>query len=463
MLLEEHLRVDGTVYGRVGLDPNQKPLYTQDEIRPTMGDVPSGVGGEERDKLITEGRLKQAIFDYRFFDLENLTLDPSKRLGSGEHAFIIHMRSLDDVALAFPWLSRKYMTEEEILTRCQKIPPFRASRVTGLRNKDGCELPGWVVAANLLPEHMEKIAGLRDAGRPREALALIQEAKKSIYRSAKLAYQLGADIVSLGGMSGTLTGLGTDLEIEFPELNVTTGHALTCYTLNQTRLAATRELGIDSKETTVAIVGAAGSIGAALAEMCVSQVKKLLLFDKLSKKGKLESFAEGKKLRGAEVTMGIYGVVNNQDEQYQKLREADVIITATTQDRPFIRPEWLEAAVLIDDAAPHNVSKGVAEVSGGVSLDVLVSMPQGFSWNFDFGLVHGSSYACGAEGASLAAQGLYDRGHTGPVTNGTIDRIAQLASRTGFGLAPFQSFGELKTREDFARLRERMILKRNRL
>ena len=452
-IIETHFQQDDQLEAlirEIGEDPVRHPLHTLDEIRPSLISVPDNVMGLERIKLETEGRRLQALYDNLYFDLDSSLLDPKKRLGSGEFAFLIHARDLSDVALQFPYLSTEYLGENEIKDIFKTIPPFRASRITGLKDVNGEELRGWVVIASILPEQ------LLDRGE-------LRSVKENILQVSKLAYMLGADIVGLGAMSAMLTHYGKDIEEKLllsdedgedrPALRVTTGHSYTSFLLKETLNQAAEKTGQDLSRSTVAVIGAAGSIGRTAAHLCFSEVGKMVLLDTKVKESKVNEFVSTERQRHS-TEVEVWSVAGLTDPVYQHaLRGADFVICATTAVEPFVKKEWLKpGVVVIDDSAPVNIAEGEAEAIGGMTLHVVANIPEGFRWNFPMTLAD-ASFGCGAEVATLAGQHRLDLSVAGEVTPESVRQIALAAKVAGFTIGPLQSFGKLKTALDFERIK----------
>lgn len=469
-------RVEQSVYEYVGRGDKKiyVPIHTLDSLNPTQILVHDAVPEPLRSELITVGRINQAKKDARRFNLSTPEItdeDRRNRMGSGEWAFLVHARDISEIAKQFPYLTHENARDEVLKSpqlrrtysnghlnagaenyireRFRGIPPFRAARITGLMDDNGAELRGWLVIATVTPEQMAS----EDKDERRWA-------KDNILKATKLAWMLGADIVGLGAMTAMMTNRGRLIRQMIPELHVTTGHSYTLQTMNETTVEVVNSINrlceeenkIKLEESTMAILGAAGSIGSSSAEHWIGRVGRLILVDTERQRGILDSFI--KRHQGETSTQfECITVVNENDaENYTKaLKQSDIILAATILPQPYIKREWLKwGTIYIDDSAPFSVEDGVVEKVGGMTFHVVANVPDGMSWNFSLGPKQGS-YGCGAEVASLAAQGLYDRGIVGKVTPESIDLVTQAATATGFGLGPLQSFGKIKTDNDFAK------------
>jgi fatty aldehyde-generating acyl-ACP reductase len=125
--------------------------------------------------------------------------------------------------------------------------------------------------------------------------------------------------------------------------------------------------------------------------------------------------------------------------QIGDIREADLVISATSAARPIIRPEHLkQGAIVCDMALPPDVSPRVAQersdvliIGGGV-----VDVPGEVDFGFDFGLAPGRAYACLAETMALALDGRYESYSLGKrVQVERVREIARLAWKHGFRLS----------------------------
>lgn len=468
-------RVEHSVYEYVGRGDKKiyVPIHTLNRKNPSQNLVEDNLPEPQRSELITAGRIQQAKVDARRFNLDTASIsdqERSTRLGEGEWAFLVHTRNIEEIAKQFPYLTIDNMRQEVLANvrlrklyynghldagaesmlreKFRRIPPFRASRITGLIDGEGHELRGWLVIATVTPEQMA-------SNDPSER----EWARDNIMKASKLAYMLGADILGLGAMTAMMTSRGKLIRSSIPDLHVTTGHSYTIQMLNETTTAAVDRINrlcdeenkLKLNESTVTILGAAGSIGYSAAEYWTGKVRKIVLVDTIRQKGILESFI--KKHQGGSEFECITVTDENDGESYsQALRQSDIILAATTLPKPYIRKEWLPwGAIFVDDSAPFSVDDGIVEKAGGITLHVVANTPAGMSWNFDLGPYEGS-YGCGAEVASLAAQGLYDRGVVGKVTPESIAFVTEAAKHTGFGLGPLQSFGRPKTDSDFAKI-----------
>lgn len=353
-----------------------------------------------------------------------------KRRGDG-FAFLIHARDITDVKRHMPFLSTKYLPEKWILWITLNCWPLVVSRVKGLKDTNGKGVEGWVITLPMTAGQMMSIKGLRLA-------------RKRISQACILAERLGAKMIGLGALTASLTDNGTLLQEELKgkcEVKITTGHAFTAFTAIGTLRETVVKLGDNLSEQTVAIVGAAGSIGSSCRYLLNGSVGRLILIDLPKRVPKLEELVEGTSK-----------VVISTD--LKELKGAKYIILATNDIRAFVKSEHLSrGCVIIDDAQPINCRKEEAREARSLLLHVVARTP-GINCNFDMG-VHGSenNYACLAELMAIVSNKAWDQGTVGPVQNGQVDLVADWASKLGFGVAHFQAFGEPISDSKFRQLR----------
>lgn len=455
-------------------DPDSIPNKTLDPLHPTLIIPKPNIRGRRRDELFTCGRVYQARYDYDQLGLEqcitqqeekigkrnnkgDIRIDEDKRWNVADFGFLVHPRNvipenynqtgeIPDTARQYPLFKHFSNNKDKFEEEITKLPLVcRAAQITGLIDKDGKELNGYVLIGTIYPEFLRI---------NHDALKIAQERALllSVY-----GYMLGMNRVGLGGLLGMITHLGVDIKGKIPQLDVTTGHSATTVLIRDTVFDAANRTNLKLEDSTVAVVGGLGSIGSNSTYLLAPHVKEIMLFDRKLKKGVASEFIKGQYNRPGKIAqMSFYGVSQSEDDTqtspYNYLNKADIIICAAAAAEPFIRGEWLKKGVIIiDDAAPRNVAPGVAERRDGVSLDVVASGPKGYIDHFDYGLYKGSFFGCEAEVSALTAQRL--PGFTGDVTSESLKVVERALHETGFKLGPPQRDGTLISRSTFERIK----------
>lgn len=348
-------------------------------------------------------------------------------------AFIIHpLDPKRDVKRKFPLLG-KFLPVPAINFLSRFFPPLYIAHITGVRSEaTGKEVEGWFVACPFTPQRMMTLP-------PRTVYS-------KVIATAHLAERLGAKLVGLGAYTSVVGDGGVTISRSV-DVPVTTGDSYTVASAVEAMKKAAEITAIDLSNTTLAVVGATGAIGAVAAEMLAEDVSRIVLIGK-----RLDRLAEVKarcQKAGAKVL-----VTHDLD----MLREADLVLTVASAVEAIVQPQHLKpGAVVCDVARPRDVSKAVAEQRDDVFVfeGGLVEIPgPEASFNFDFGFPPRTSYACMAETIALALEGRYENYSLGKdLTVAQVKEIADIARRHGFKLAGFRSFEHAVPEEEIERFR----------
>lgn len=315
---------------------------------------------------------------------------------------------------------------------------------------------GWVIfIANYTKELLED-SGLR---------------RRKILQAAKLAEKLGAEIIGMGGLIASFAQGGQWLSKQLKDIGVTTGHAYTIGNILAMMENCDEKVGLNIESATVAVIGAAGSIGSGCVKLLAEKNPRcILLIDRntFNAQEKLETLKTAVK----EVNPKIEIVFSTQ---LADIKKADVIIIATNSPTSLVTSKYLKpGAILIDDSFPKNVScalikerNDVILLEGGIMqlpsyIDVFFSrnMPDLMDAPLTRLLSCRETYGCFAEILVLA---LY--GHKGNYGLGDADPqlakdIITKSREVGFALAPLQCFDEAVEEARLKRVRRIIKLRR---
>jgi predicted amino acid dehydrogenase len=305
---------------------------------------------------------------------------------------------------------------------CRHAPPLIASEITGLISNKGIPIKGWLL---ICPLTTQQLLNNRKLG------------KKKIKSTISLAEKLGAKIVGLGAITSSITAGGRELLGDI-KIGITNGRTLTVgiSIIGIKKAAEIKKL--DLSRITMAIVGAAGSIGEAISKLMIKEkVKRFILVDKDEK---LESLIQLKK----EMLKMNSSLEIEFSSKIHSIKNAEIVVVATNSPKVLINSEDLKYKALIYDVTqPQNVSQEIAQnrkdviiIDGG-----LVRTP-GINYNFDLGLPPETAFACLAETLLLAAEGKYNCSLVGKVKLERVEEILELAKRYKFTHAPLTSFGK---------------------
>ena len=326
-------------------------------------------------------------------------------------AFIIHpIDPKKDVARKFRLLGHMPVSWIDFFSRY--FPPTVVSHITGVRSLVGAEAEGWLIAAPYTPRRMLNLP--------------VAEVYRKIARTARVGRRLGAHIVGLGAFTSVVGDAGVTISRQL-DIPVTTGNSYTVATVVRTLTSAAESLGIDVQKSTLAVVGATGSIGRACAQYAAQRGGHILAIgrdpDRLAQ---LTAQMAEQGLGRPEFTTDI-----------TELRKADLVITAAGSPRPVVGPEHLgPGAVVCDVALPPNVSPEVRQKRPDVLVldGGLTRVPGTPRLGFNFGLPAGLVYACMAETMILALEKRYESFTLGRnIELAQVEAIDRLAAKHGFG------------------------------
>jgi predicted amino acid dehydrogenase len=348
--------------------------------------------------------------------------------------FLVHPLSYDDVERYDPGAVGK--GRPIIKKILEWMPSYKVSEITGVRSAGtGEEISGYFIGAPLLPEQWLEL--------PRESVI------DRIVRGAELARDLGCGIFGLGGFSSVVGDGGETVAERVPGIAITTGNSYTIAAGIQSLYRGAREMEIDLPNAHAVVIGATGSIGSACSQILGNKVARVTLAARNATRLKNLTHAMQPHVSAAlDWTIDIREAVRN----------ADVVLTATSAVSAVVEPEDLRPGAVISEVSlPHDVSRRVATERP----DVLVSeggnilVPGNVNFNFDFGLPPRTALACMSETMILTLEGRFVNYSLGRgIHLNKVLEIEQLAEKHGFKLAGMRAFDKPVSDEQIARTRE---------
>lgn len=334
-------------------------------------------------------------------------------------AFIIHpIDPKRDVARKYPMLG-KVLPEPAIHFLSRFWPPVQLSQVTGARSAaTGKEITGWLIAVPYTARRMLRLSP--------------SEVYRKIVAAGHLAERLGAQILGLGAYTSVVGDGGLTIAREL-DIAVTSGDSYTVAIAVEAIVDAARRMDLDLNRVRVAVVGASGAIGGAVARLLASYCTTMLLVgrdpDRL------------KRVAGALVATGVDVSVSTA---VGDIRTADVVVTVTSSGGALVQPDMLKCgAVVCDVSRPRDVSwqtsqerDDVLVIDGG-----LVSVPGSVDFGFDYGLPAQMTYGCMAETMTLTFEERFEDFSLGKeLPLDQIQWVQAMARKHGFSLAALRSF-----------------------
>ena len=137
--------------------------------------------------------------------------------------------------------------------------------LSGLRGRrSNSTTLGWIVYSYLRPVTMKED---------------LQLSRDKILEAVRVIEKLNGSLAALGGLTASLTDGGKYL-VDKTSCSVTTGHSFTIANIINMMVKAVDRVGLPLEKARVAVVGASGSVGSGIAQMCAPRVAELILIDK---------------------------------------------------------------------------------------------------------------------------------------------------------------------------------------
>lgn len=358
-------------------------------------------------------------------------------------AFIIHpVHPKRDVQRKFPLLG-KILPEPAIEFCSRYFPPVYVSHITGITSQStGKEIEGWFVACPLTPKQMITLPP--------------QTVYKKIIETGRLAQQLGAKILGLGGFTSVVGDAGRTVASRL-DIPVTTGDSYTIAVAVEATLKAAQRMNIDYSNSCAAVVGATGSIGQVCAQRLARHVSKVILIGRRSEAlKKVQALVEAQQQAEVQISTDL-----------RDLQQADLVLTVTNAIEAVIEPRHLKSgAVVCDVARPRDVSRQTVEerddilvIEGG-----MVRVPGPVNFGFDFGFPPGMAFACMAETITLALDGCYKSYTLGKeIALDQVETMHKMAAGHGFQVSGFRSFELAVTDERIDQIKQNALQKQAQL
>jgi len=381
------------------------------------------------------------------------TYKPSPESQEGRFAFLVHPLDLVNYQEFDPTLSTLNREELQRLSEIgsKVIKPFVIGH-TRIRSISGDIAYGEFITLPYTAKQMIEF--------PQEKI--LDELEEAL----KLAAKDGARIVGLGAYTSVVSRGGVLLKGKV--LPLTTGNSYTVASSIEAIKLATERLNISLNQSTVAVIGATGSIGRALAILIGEEAHKIILVGnpkhpksslrRLTNVGldiyrHLRSQVEmgwvppqgsiGEYVTSVQdiESTGLLHITTDLDEA---ISESQIIVTATNSPIEIINPNLVSpGAVICDISRPPNVSQRIRELRPDILVidGGIIEVPGRPSLGWNFGLERGLVYACMAETMMLALEHNYTDISLG--TDLSIENILyfrKLAQKHGFKLSQLRSF-----------------------
>ena len=303
--------------------------------------------------------------------------------------------------------------------------------------------------------------------------------------AVKLARKIGCEVVGLGQYTSIISDNGESI-IE-PRLTITTGNSFTVAISVQSILKAARLKGLNLARASLSLIGAAGNIGTAYAQIIAKHFNRINLIGS-SRSGSLERLEA---LR-AKIIQETYSVLaqrrpsssiaggiaqslrkiplvnkllrDDADEQIawkamnseewlddvisvstdiSSISKADIIVAVSNSHERLIRSEHVKKnAIICDVSVPCSTDPDIIQKRKDVMFFTggIVKLPQGEKIQAPaFPLPPGHVFACMAETMLLGLSGFRENLSYGKLEIKNIETIDSLARQHGFELGPLKT------------------------
>jgi fatty aldehyde-generating acyl-ACP reductase len=323
--------------------------------------------------------------------------------------FVVHPPTLRHVRKALP--AMRYVPDGLVVSLIKRQKPYLISRVRKVSSVLGHEVQGFFVVCPLLPKQMLELD--------------IDFVLNRIVGAGKIAERLGAGILGLGAYTSIVGDKGYTVASRL-SMAVTSGSAMTAWSAVEAIRRFARQRGVDPGRSTLAVIGASGSIGSLCTKVFAPSVRKVVISARHQDRLVL--------LRDELAKSGATDVLVEMDA-HKAVAASDLIITTTSApDALFSVEELKPGSIVADVSMPKNISKvehsrnDVTVFDGG-----RVKLPGKPEFSVDIGLSRGVVYACMAETMALALEGRLENFSLGDNINpAKVEEIGQIGRKHGF-------------------------------
>jgi acetylornithine/succinyldiaminopimelate/putrescine aminotransferase/predicted amino acid dehydrogenase len=339
----------------------------------------------------------------------------------GRVAWLCHLIDADDLASLDPAFTRLAFHERDAwLDRLAPLASPVLMNEVAVRSRRGGSVTLCPIMLPVTSRWMKRWIDAR----------WFKELTNVVRKGVDMARGLGCDMVALGQYTSIATLNGTLLGDS--GLGVTTGNSYAIGLAIEAIERAQIERGVAPGAATLAIIGAAGNIGRACAQILAPRYARVLLVGTSG----ADSIARLNQLAGA--------IPNAQvSTDPACVAAADVVLAATNAVDAPLRPNHFRPdAIVCDLSVPAAVDQSVRHarpdllvIKGGIAR-----LPHGEDLGIvGFPLPPGHTYGCMAESLLLGLEGVGDSTFTGSLRAEHVRRVLAMADRHGFELADYKT------------------------
>jgi len=367
-------------------------------------------------------------------DKVSSTVIEQPQQGAKKVAFIAHYtHPIDDMKMSMPELKKASGTGIRILFNKMQVLLEMAPFLLYSKNIFNDKINFNFIIIPLDSAQMER---MHKTGKRREIVSHIQQA-------VNMAHKLGAEVVSLGGYTSILSDNGMSI-IQPKGTKVITGNTLTVATGTKHLIDIALRNQVE-KSLKVAVIGATGNIGSAIAETLISSqinIQKLILIGR--NKNKLKTIHQRLIQANNEAIVEI-------STEFHSLKKCDIIVVATNTSDPIIFSHHLSCTqkVLISDvsvpSAVHDEVYSMKNVKY-IPFSSFIQLPNDPDFLMSSVTPKGTTFCCAAE-AMLCGLEENNIKLKGKITQEAVQQISDLATKYGLfnKVSSIKSFKEKKS------------------
>ena len=327
--------------------------------------------------------------------------------------FLVHPRGLTDFLRKFPYL--RFLPTSVLNFLTKRLPPVVVSKITGLLDKEGRAIEGYIIAITMTARQM-----VEDRAR-----ALMQ-----IKRAVRFAQKKGIGLIGFGALTSSFSKGGLDLVDEVNKIGITTGRAYTVKTVTDYAKKYITECYQNKNQVRVAIVGAGGSIGSGCAKVLAEWgIQKFLFIDLEKRLTTLTAHIEH--LRGNH-----HGIDIAISHKIKDIATSNIIIAATNSPEVLIKADdVMSGAIIINDAQPSDIAPEVLERDDVLVIEGGVISTPGIRCNFNLGLAgREETFSCLGEVLILAHNNHFENFALGELDMNLIHQIETMSKNLNIGI-----------------------------
>ncbi|MCO5192384.1 MAG: serine carboxypeptidase [Anaerolineae bacterium] len=359
--------------------------------------------------------------------------------GINRFAFVIHPLSIKFIHNSPRFAFTKYLPDAVVERAASRIRPFYISKITGIESPaTGQKIEGYLYGLGGTPKELMRLEpGL-------------------IYRQliycARMAERRGARLMGLGAFTSVVGDAGITVA-QKSDIAITSGNSLTVAATLETAKQALVQMGHrleDSRQGNVMVIGATGSIGSVCSRLLAQAIPNItLVAPRPEKLIALKRTIE-------EETPDAHVTISTSADYH--VADADLIVTTTTalNQRIIDVSKCKPGAVVCDIARPPDITAEEAALRPDMLIieSGEILLPGNPDYGYDIGLPPGVAYACLAETALLAMEGLFEDYTLGrEIEIDRVKEIYRLYKKHGLELSGIRSHGHFLTDEDLAEKR----------